>query len=158
MVRVVRGTTGLVPALVVAAVATLGMARPAWAQRAAAPVAPAVQADSVPGLVARLTDQVPGERIRAAYALAELGPAAEPAVGALRVSLSDENPTVRYAAAWALGEIGAGARPAVADLEAHAREDQVGDVRWIAAKALRKLGVTDARPGVPARVDRPGGR
>jgi HEAT repeat protein len=65
---------------------------------------------------------------------------------------------VRYAAACALGEIVAGARSAVADLEAHAREDQVGDVRWIAAKSLRKLGVANARPGEPARGDPPEAR
>ena len=155
MVRVERTKAGPLPALMLVAVAALGMSatRPVHAQQPVA-TAPA-GGESVQGLAARLTDQVPGERIRAAYALAELGPAAAPAVGALRASLGDENPTVRYAAAWALGEIGSGARLAVPDLEAHARDDEVGDVRWIAAKVLRKLGVENARPGDPAPASRP---
>jgi HEAT repeat protein len=130
---------------------------PAAAQErtpSAIPVA-AVSTETVAGWTARLTDAVPAERIRAAYALAELGKSAVPAVSALRTRLTDENPTVRYAAAWALSEIGEGARPAIGDLEDRAAHDEVGDVRWIAAKALRKLGVADARPGDGAATHPP---
>ena len=135
---------GRAPVVVLALVAGLALASPAAAQQSAV----AVPSDTVSAYAARLTDAVPGERIRAAYALAELGSAAAPAVGGLRASLADENPTVRYAAAWALSEIGPpGARPAITELQDRAAHDEVGDVRWIAAKALRKLGVADARPG-----------
>jgi hypothetical protein len=89
--------------------------------------------------VAQLNDRVPEVRIRAAYALAGIGPAAASAVPALRTALVDEFPVVRYAAAWALGEIGPAARVALPDLETRAEEDRVGDVRWVAAKSMRKL-------------------
>lgn len=108
--------------------------------------------------VAQLADPVPQARIRAAYVMAELGPSASPAVPALRGALGDENPVVRYAAAWALSEIGPAALPAVHDLEARADSDSVGDVRWIAAKALRKLHVRPPSEGPQAMRSSPPGR
>lgn len=95
----------------------------------------------------QLSDQIPSVRIHAAYVMAELGPSAAPSVAALRRALADEDPVMRYAAAWALSEIGDAARAAFPELARLAEDDAVGDVRWIAAKALRKLGVVEARPG-----------
>jgi HEAT repeat protein len=133
--------------------ATLALALPSGAPAAAQGAGRGeaiADAGAVPALVARLADRVPQERSRAAYGLAELGTAAAEGIPALRAALGDEDPVVRYAAAWALSEIGPAADVARADLERSAREDPVGDVRWIAAKALRKLGHPDARPA-PAR-------
>lgn len=102
--------------------------------------------------VRQMDERIPSARIHAAYVIAELGPAAAPAVPALRRALDDADPVMRYAAAWALSEIGTAARAAFPELAAHAEDDQVGDVRWIAAKALRKLGIPDARPGQPVTL------
>lgn len=130
-------------------------ALPAQETRQAA--APARADSAVGAWVALLGDRVPRERISAAYALAEIGPGAESAVPALRRTLGDEDAVVRYAAVWALSEIGPGARSAIPDLEERAARDPVGDVRWIAAKALRKLGVAGARPAPHAGATPPPG-
>jgi HEAT repeat protein len=95
----------------------------------------------------QLDDRIPSVRIHAAYVIAELGASAASSVPALRHALSDQDPVMRYAATWALSEIGEAARAALPEMARLAENDAVGDVRWIAAKALRKLGVAGARPG-----------
>ncbi|HEU4564108.1 MAG TPA: HEAT repeat domain-containing protein [Gemmatimonadaceae bacterium] len=135
--------------LVLAALGAALLAGGAAAQGTSTPAGAAAARDTsyegrpLGSWIAQLRDPVPQARVRAAYVMAELGPAAAPAVPALRAALADENPVMRYAAAWALSEIGPAALPAVPDLEARADDDSIGDVRWIAAKALRKL---HARP------------
>jgi hypothetical protein len=114
------------------------------------PPAPSYDGRPLGAWVDQLADRVPEARSRAAYVLAELGPEAASAVPALRATLGDEVPMVRYAAAWALSEIGDAARAAIPDLRLRAAEDSIGDVRWIAAKALRKLGEAEARPAIRA--------
>ncbi len=57
-------------------------------------------------------------RERAAFALASLGPDAQPATRALMAALADANAAVRVAAAQALGRIGIGAQAALAPLSA----------------------------------------
>lgn len=57
-------------------------------------------------------------RQRAAFALASLGPDAQPATRALMAALADPNPGVRVAAAQALGRIGPAASAALAPLSA----------------------------------------
>jgi HEAT repeat protein len=136
------GFLGLAAALLVSIAARTS----AQDSSAALTAEPSYEGRVLSGWVAQLTDRVPTARSRAAQALAGLGPAAAPAVPALRRTLADDDPLVRYAAIWALSEIGPAARVAIPELERLAAQDRVGDVRWIAAKALRKLGVRDARP------------
>ena len=61
---------------------------------------------SVAQLIEQLSSTDTQERREAAYALAELGPAAKEAVPALTERLQDEDPWVRRVAADALDEIG----------------------------------------------------
>lgn len=131
------------------AVFLLALAAPAAAQERTPE--PSFEGRSLAAWTAQLSDDAPMQRSRAAYVLAELGAAAAPAIPALRRALADEDAAVRYAAIWALSEIGPDAAVALPDLRSRAEEDDVGDVRWIAAKALRKLGVRDARPAPDER-------
>jgi HEAT repeat protein len=98
--------------------------------------------------VKRLKEAAPATRLEAALALAELGGAARPAVGALARAVEDENEEVRYAATYALGEIGAGAKDAVPAL-ARALADDDWFVRLTAAQSLEKIG-PDAKAALPA--------
>jgi HEAT repeat protein len=133
--------------VVVVSLLVAGMPDGAGAQTAPASVSePVYDGHGLSEWVSQLTDRAPAVRSHAAYVMAELGPAAAPAVSALRAALRDEDSMVRYSAAWALSEIGPAARAAIPELQLRADEDPVGDVRWIAAKALRKLGVPAARP------------
>jgi HEAT repeat protein len=136
------------------------VAGPAGAQTARPPGDSVYDGKPLRAWVAQLADPVPQDRIRAAYAIAGVGPAAGEAVPALGAMLRDEMPVARYAAAWALGEIGPAAAPAVPALEG-ALHDRVGDVRWVAAKALRKIRRAPAAarsdPPVPAPVRTPAG-
>jgi HEAT repeat protein len=128
----------LVP-MVALALATL--AQGAHAQAASAGTRgeePMYEGKTVSAWQAQLRDNVPEYRIRAAYALASFGPAAQSAIPALRDALHDETPAVRYAAAWALGEMGSAAKSALPALE-ELLNDDVGDVRWSAKKAIRKI-------------------
>ncbi|HJU90983.1 MAG TPA: HEAT repeat domain-containing protein [Gemmatimonadaceae bacterium] len=138
----------------ITSLALCGSAHRALAQdaRAASTVETSYNGVALSEWVRQLDDRSPSARIHAAYVIAELGPAAAQAVPALRLKLGDADPVMRYAAVWALSEIGTAARVALPELAAHAEDDEVGDVRWIAAKALRKLGVTDARPGQPVTL------
>jgi DNA repair exonuclease SbcCD ATPase subunit len=74
-------------------------------------------------------------REKAAFALASLGPDAQPATRALMASLADAVPAVRVAAAQALGRIGTGASAAFAPLTA-ALTDPDPAVRNAAQAAL----------------------
>jgi HEAT repeat protein len=77
-----------------------------------------IGAAAVPDLVRALGDPDPGVRLRAAEALARIGPDAKEAVPELIRLLSDEREHVetRKAAAWALGQIGPPASGAVPEL------------------------------------------
>jgi HEAT repeat protein len=79
------------------------------------------------------------EKEHAAQALAEMGPAAEPAISALQTTLNDDLPYVRIRSAEALAKIGMPALPALI----HAMKNVNGEVRSIAAKGLGQWGQND---------------
>jgi HEAT repeat protein len=94
----------------------------------------------------------PMTRVESARALVELGPAAAPAVAALRRSLRrDREPKIRGLAADALAGIGAAARPALPDLH-KARSDSNERVRKKAAAAIAAIerSPQTAPPPLPA--------
>jgi HEAT repeat protein len=94
---------------------------------------------AVPALVQALDEQSPGVRARALWALAVIGPDARAAVGPIGACLADEDPMLRVLAAWALGAIGPNAQPAT-PLLAQALRDSQADVRAWAAWALHEIG------------------
>ena len=152
----------LVPTVALALTALAQGARAQTADAASGGGVPAYEGKTVSAWQAQLRDNVPEYRIRAAYALASFGPAAQSAIPALRDALRDETPTVRYAAAWALGEMGPVAKSALPALE-ELLDDDVGDVRWSAKKAIKKirdsgLGRVPAPAGRPEGAMAPGGR
>jgi HEAT repeat protein len=87
------------------------------------------------------------QRERAAEALAKLGPAAEPAIPALRQNLADDFPYVRIRSAEALSQIGLAAIPAFID----ALKNNNNEVRLVAVQALSRLGA-ESKPAIPALV------
>jgi HEAT repeat protein/lysophospholipase L1-like esterase len=107
---------------------------------------------AVPDLTVAAFDQRADVRWRAVWALGRIGPAAKPAVLALRMSLAD--PDLCWRAAQALGEIGPGAADAVPDLVTLLREPS-SNVRWRAAEALGAIGSPQAAPALASAVDDP---
>jgi HEAT repeat protein len=78
-------------------------------------------------------------RVEAVQGLVAMGPAAAPAIEALRDSLhNDKEPKIRALAAQALGEIGGAALPALPDLRKTQREDEAY-VSKSAAKAIARI-------------------
>ena len=106
-------------------------------QAAAARNAPPVAADPL-RIALDLKNPEPEVREKAAFALATLGPEAQPATRALMAALTDANPAVRVAAAQALGRIGTGASAAFAPLTA-ALTDPDPAVRNAAQAALLSI-------------------
>lgn len=106
-------------------------------QAAAARNAPQVAADPL-RIALDLKNPEPEAREKAAFALASLGPDAQPATRALMAALTDANPAVRVAAAQALGRIGTGAGAAVAPLTA-ALTDPDPSVKNAAQAALLSI-------------------
>ena len=99
---------------------------------------PAVQ-NYVRRLVRDLRSWLAFTRVEAVKALLDMGPAAAPAMGALRDSLrQDKEPKILALAAQALGEIGAAAQPALPDLQKSQQEDEAY-VSKSAAKAIAKI-------------------
>ena len=91
-----------------------------------------------------LAGMAPITRSNAAFAiteiaLAEMGPAAAPAVPALIVALKDPYAPVRYRVAFALGAIGPAASAAIPALT-ETLDDRNDDVAFIAKKSLKKIG------------------
>lgn len=85
-----------------------------------------------------LSALAPYTRHSAAYAIAEFGPKAKPAVPALVKNLEDEQATVRYSSALALGAIGPAAKDAVEPLK-KLLDDRNEDVAAIARKSLKQI-------------------
>lgn len=59
----------------------------------------------IKSLIKQLGDGDAFVRLKAAYALGQIGPAAKEAVPALIMALGDESTDIRAKAAWALGQI-----------------------------------------------------
>ena len=116
------------------------------------PVPTVALPSSVSGLAEALSDPREGVRFGAAQALADMGPAAAPAVPALIRALSDSSQDVRDGAAVALGEIGPAASSAVPSLVRVMRSDFYLDARWSAALALGKIGPA-AASAIPDLVE-----
>ena len=92
--------------------------------------------DVVPDLVRLLGARREVVRDVAGRTLVKIG---EPAVAPLIEQLKDPRPTVRYWAVYSLGEIGAPAVEALPLLEAMAKSDPDGTVKYYAQTAVRRL-------------------
>jgi HEAT repeat protein len=80
--------------------------------------------------------------------LAELGPAAAPAVEPLTTALADDDPGIRMQAALALGQIGPEAKTAVPALIGVLENEPLTGVRYTAAYALGLIGDKQAVPAL----------
>jgi len=100
---------------------------------------PGVGDKRVKDLIKQLGSADPNDRISACMALESMGPAAKPAIPALRQTLRDKDVTVRILAASTLGGLGPAAATAVPDLVA-ALQDKNEYVRVFAATALGNMG------------------
>lgn len=98
-------------------------------------------ADAVPFLLESLDD--PASRYWSEVVLAEIGPAAAPAVGRLTQLAGEGEIAERMQAILALAEIGPPAAPAVATV-VEALESPDASLRYVAAFALGKLGSHEA--------------
>lgn len=99
---------------------------------------------SVPMLIEALNNEE--NRYWAALILAEIGPAAAPAIPALMETLKDKRPEVQLQALVALGQIGAPAASAVPAIGKFLSDDTPPGVRYSAAFALANIGDEQALP------------
>jgi HEAT repeat protein len=106
---------------------------------------PVVDGKTLVEWLGKLESKDANDRISACMALEKMGPAARPAIPALRRALRDEEVTVRILAASTLGVLGPDAATAVPDLIV-AVKDKNEYVRVFAVTALGKIG-THARDG-----------
>ena len=100
---------------------------------------PVVDDKRVEELIRQLGSGDPNDRISACMALESIGPAARPAIPALRRTLRDKDVTVRILTASTLGGFGPAAATAVPDLIA-ALQDENEYVRVFVATALGNIG------------------
>ena len=130
-----RCAASLAVSLTLGAVSTTAVAqpqRPTYARRSLA--------EWLGDLADKSSQDSEDKRRRAAYALGQMGPAAQEAVGALIATVKDPHMEPRWYAVDALGRIGGGAD--VARAIAAALEDRENDVyvRRAAVKSLGRLG------------------
>ena len=122
-----------------------------WMQTHATYALSAIGGPAVPALINALQDKNESIRASAAYALGDIGSAAQDAVPALTQALRDESTWVRRHATEALGLIGQPAQntvPALIDL----LYDEHYWIRDNAARALARLGPA-AEAAIPALMD-----
>ena len=103
---------------------------------------------TISSLVAELSKEDGAARERARHSLVAIG---APAVACLIEALASRNDLLRWEAAKALGDI---RDPAAAPALVAALEDEVFDVRWLAAKGLIALGGEGLVPLLQALVER----
>lgn len=111
--------------------------------------APDLARPLIDALVSQLGSDDPLERLDAATALREMGPAAAAAVPALMERLRDEQRAIRMAAMYALGAVGSAAAPAVPALAA-ALDDPDEGIQDAARRALRGIRTAEARAALEA--------
>jgi hypothetical protein len=109
------------------------------------------QPESIPLLVAALSDSHPDVRSSAADALALYGPRAATAIPALVAALDDRDWYVGCEAGEALGAMKGLPEAILPPLLAHLSTGEE-DRRWCAAKAIQKLGA-EAAPAAPILVN-----
>lgn len=109
-------------------------------------------ASSVGQLSAWLSDENTLVRQSAAWALTQLGDAAEPAIPQLSQALSDRDARVRWAAATTLGNLGAKVED-VDDSLIRALRDRDADVQCAAIIALRSVELTNEQAVLSALCD-----
>ncbi len=110
-----------------------------------------IGAPAVPALIDTLQDENESIRMSAAYALGDIGNAAQDAVPSLTQALRDESAWVRRHATEALGLIGQPVQDTVSALTGMLRDEHYW-IRDNAARALARLG-PDAEAAVPALTD-----
>lgn len=111
----------------------------------------AIGAPAVPALIDTLQDENESIRASAAYALGDIGSAAQEAVPALTQGLRDESALVRRHATEALGLIGQPAPDTVSALSGMLQDEHYW-IRDNAARALARLGPA-ADAAIPALTD-----
>jgi HEAT repeat protein len=104
--------------------------------------------ESLPSLVAALSDDDAKVREAAAQAIGQMGPEALPALSAM---LGHQDKYVRRHAVWAMGKLGPLARPALLDL-CEALRDPDPRTASGAAQALGQMG-TDGADAIPALTE-----
>ncbi len=105
--------------------------------------------DSISRLITELSNEDAGPRLRACWALSQIGPAAVGAVPALLAALKDPHANVREAAATALGKIHAEPKQCVASL-IEMLKDKDWRVRGRAAEVLGDWGRVVAHDALPS--------
>ncbi len=116
-------------------------------------LAPEAQAEVTPPLVEALKDNYWRARANAAIALGNLRNGDSDAFGGLRSTLSDDDPRVRAAATYAIGELGVDPAESVPVLAERLAQDEVPDVRVVAANALAMTGAAEAVPALQRAVE-----
>lgn len=99
-----------------------------------------------------LSDEKTLVRQSAAWALTQLGDAAEAALPQLKQALADRDARVRWAAATTLGQLGPKAQ-SVQETLLQATRDRDADVQCAALIALRTVGVSDIEPALTTIAD-----
>jgi HEAT repeat protein len=98
-------------------------------------------------LIAILSDQDDGLRVKARQSLVTIGKAAIPS---LAETLKEKDDLARWEAAKALGEIGT---PEAAPFLVRALEDEVFDIRWLAAIGLIGMNIKGLKPLLHALME-----
>jgi len=104
--------------------------------------------DAVAGLIRALDDDNWRVRANAAVALGNLGNGASEVWEPIAGAVGDSDPRVRGAAAYALGEIGVRSADSIPILAKRLGEDEVPDVRVLAANGLAMVGAPEAVPAL----------
>ena len=111
----------------------------ASAQNAAGGQEPVSRGRPLSEWIADLKAAAPATRNAAAYEIASMGPAAEPAVPALIEALDDPDAAVRFPVTVALGEIGPDAAAAVPRLKQMMYEEINDEIAAAARRAIRHI-------------------
>lgn len=118
-------------------------------------LSPAAAAEAIPALVAALQDDAWRVRANAALALGKAGAGYDEVWEPLAATVDDAEPRVRGTATYALGRSGVRPADSVAILTGRLLEDEVPDVRVLAANALSLSGQRTAVPALATALADP---